>query len=88
MQKQINSITRKWGNSIAVVIPNDIVNKENLKENVEVIITIEKKRPKAGVLWGFGKGRFKKSAQQIKDEMRAGWLSSSDREKEKKWKDK
>ena len=87
MQKEIKAITRKWGNSIAVVIPTEIVNKENLKENVEVTITLEKKRPKAGILWGFGKGRFKKSPQQIKDEMRQGWLSSSDKEREK-WKDK
>ncbi len=88
MQKEIKAITRKWGNSIAVVIPTEIVNKENLKENIKVTITKQKKTPIAGVLWGFGKGKFRKSTQQIKDEMRAGWLSNSDREREKKWKDK
>ncbi len=83
---EVKAITRKWGNSIAVVIPNEVVNKENLKENIEITISIERTRPKAGKLWGIGKGKFKKSAQEIKDEMRAGWLSDSDRERERKWK--
>lgn len=86
MQKEIKAITRKWGNSIAVVIPNDLVNKENLKENIEVTITIEKTRPKAGVLWGFGKGKFTRPTEEIIKEARAGWLSASDREREAKWK--
>ena len=82
MQEEIKAITRKWGNSIAVVIPNEIVSKKNIKENTEVTISIEKTRPKAGALWGFGKGRFKKSTQEIKDELRAGWMSGSDRKRE------
>ena len=85
MQEEIKAITRKWGNSIAVVIPKELVERQRIKEDEEVTITIDKKRPKAGVLWGFGKDRLKKSAQQIKDELRKGWLSESDREKEKKW---
>lgn len=88
MQKEIKATTRKWGNSIAIVIPSEIVNRQNIKENTEVTISIEKTRPKAGELWGFGKGKFKKSAQEIKDELRTGWLSDSDREREKQWKAK
>ncbi|MEK6811127.1 MAG: AbrB/MazE/SpoVT family DNA-binding domain-containing protein [Nanoarchaeota archaeon] len=85
MQNQIKVITRKWGNSIAVVIPNDLVNKENIKENIEVNITIEKTRPKAGVLWGFLKD-WKRPTEEIMKEARRGWSSASDREKEGKWK--
>ena len=79
MEKEITAITRKWGNSIAIVIPNEIVKNQHISENQEVKFTVERKRPKAGILWGFGKGRFKKSAQEIKDEMRRGWESESDR---------
>ncbi|MEK6908440.1 MAG: AbrB/MazE/SpoVT family DNA-binding domain-containing protein [Nanoarchaeota archaeon] len=86
MQKEIKAITRKWGNSIAIVIPNEFANKENIKENIEVKITIEKTRPKAGVLWGFGKGKFKRSTEETIKEVKAGWLSASDREREAKWK--
>lgn len=85
MQKGIRVITRKWGNSIAVVIPNDLVNKENIKENTEVTITIEKTRPKAGVLWGFLKD-WNRPTEEIVKEARSGWSSASDREREAKWK--
>ena len=86
MQKEIRTITRKWGNSIAVVIPNDVVNKQHIKENTQVTITIEKARPKAGALWGLLKGKITKPTQQIKDELREGWMSDSDKEQEAQWK--
>ena len=82
---EIEAITRKWGNSIAVIIPAQIAEQEKIKENQEITIKLKKRRPKAGVLWGFGKGRFKKSTQEIKDELRRGWLSKSDRERESVW---
>ena len=82
---EIKAIARKWGNSIAVVIPKEIIERQRIKEDEEIIIKVEKKKPKAGILWGLGKGRFKKSAQEIKDELRGGWLSKSDREREEKW---
>lgn len=83
---QIKAIARKWGSSLAVILPKEITEKKGIKENTGVTITIERTRPKAGELWGFGKGKIKKSAQEIKDELREGWLSDSDREREKKWK--
>jgi antitoxin component of MazEF toxin-antitoxin module len=32
---------KKWGNSLGVVIPKDVVNQKNLKENSQVFLTIE-----------------------------------------------
>lgn len=34
---------RHWGSSIGVIIPSDIVRRENLKEGDEIIIEIKKK---------------------------------------------
>lgn len=82
---EIKTQTRKWGNSIAIIIPAQIAAQEKIKENQDIVIKIEKKRPKAGVLWGFLKD-WKRPTQEIKDEMRQGWLSKSDREREEKWK--
>ena len=82
---EIKAITRKWGNSIAVVIPREVVERERIKEDQEVKISVEKKRPKAGVLFGFLKD-WKKSGQEIKDEMRRGWESASDRARSREWK--
>ena len=83
---EMEVITRKWGNSIAVVIPRELVKKENIKENQEMKINLQKKRPKAGGLFGRFPELKKWSTQELKDEMRRGWLSKSDREREKKWK--
>ena len=78
---------KRWGSSIAVIIPREVVIKEKIKEEKPIIIEIIKKRPKAGELFGLLKG-WKKSSQEIKNEAREGWLSVSDREREKRWKTK
>jgi antitoxin component of MazEF toxin-antitoxin module len=84
---EIEAMTRRWGNSIVVVIPADVVGKQKIKENEEVMISVKKKRVKAGELFGLLKG-WKRPTQEIKDEMRAGWLSDSDRKREEEWKKK
>ena len=84
---EIETITRKWGNSIAVIIPNDFVLKQNIKENEPIKIEVKKRRPKAGVLFGFAPELKRWSTQELKDEARRGWLSDSDRKREKKWKE-
>ncbi|HLD79320.1 MAG TPA: AbrB/MazE/SpoVT family DNA-binding domain-containing protein [Candidatus Nanoarchaeia archaeon] len=67
---EIEVQTRKWGNSLGVAIPKKIVEEEFLHENQKVIIEIKRvvdlKKLKGLV-------SFKKSAQEIKDEMKSGW---------------
>lgn len=66
---EVESRIRKWGNSFGVVIPNEVMKKEKLKEGQKVGILILKK---ADVLKRtFGTLKLKKSAQEIKDEIRA-----------------
>ena len=72
---ELETLTRKWGNSIAIIIPSNIVAQGKLKENEIVAVKIEKKRPKgvkAGVLFGFLKG-WKKPTGEIIKEARKGW---------------
>ncbi|MBS3150935.1 AbrB/MazE/SpoVT family DNA-binding domain-containing protein [Candidatus Woesearchaeota archaeon] len=63
---------RKWGNSFGVVLPNEIVKKNKLKEGstIEIFIPEPKKVDFEKI---FGTAHFKKSTQQLKDEMREGW---------------
>lgn len=82
---EIKTIARKWGSSIGVIIPKEVVDTKKIKENDEIIVRVDTIKPKAGVLFGFLRN-WKKSTQEIKDEMRGGWLSASDREREEKWK--
>lgn len=61
--------TKKWGNSIGMIIPNKIVSQLNLKPEQKIIIEIEAK--KENVLKEmFGKMKSKKSASQIVNEFR------------------
>ena len=61
---------KEWGNSLGLIIPSDIVNKENIVANEEITITISKKDSLEDF---FGKAKIKKSAQELKDESRKGW---------------
>ena len=83
MEKQVRVIARRWGNSIAVVVPKEVVDRDNIKEDQELVIEFKRKKPKAGELFGFLKG-WNRSAQELKDEARRGWESDSDRERWKK----
>ncbi len=72
MPEDIECVTKKWGSSIGIVIPNDVVKKEHLKPNEKIRIVI-KKIPLAKELWGIGIVKDKRSTQEIKDELRKGW---------------
>ncbi len=68
---ELRTKTRKWGSSLAIILPKTLVEKKKIKENEEIVIEI-KKMPLAGEF--FGKfPHWKKPTQKIKDEMRAGW---------------
>ncbi len=41
--EQISTKVKRWGNSFGIVLPMKIVEKENLKEGVEIKVTIETK---------------------------------------------
>jgi antitoxin component of MazEF toxin-antitoxin module len=67
----IETKTRKWGNSLGVIIPRGAVEASNLKEeqNIKLIIL----KDSGNVLretFGILRGKLKKSAQQMKDEFR------------------
>lgn len=62
-------VARKWGNSLGATFPKEIVEKEHLHENDKIqVIIIRRSTPTN--LFGRFKGRWNKSAQQIKDELR------------------
>ena len=78
----IKAVTRKWGNSIAVVIPKELVERQQIHEDEEIVIRVERMRPKAGVLFGRFPELKRTPTQQLKDDARRGWESASDR---KRW---
>ncbi len=70
--EEIKTIAKKWGSSIGIIIPKEIVDAKKIKENDKIIIEI-KNRPIAGEFFGRFKGKIKKSGQELKDDARKGW---------------
>jgi len=69
---EIKTKARKWGSSIAVILPKALVEERKIKENDDIFIDV-KKPLLAFEIFGIAPRTSKKSAQQIKDEIKAGW---------------
>lgn len=73
---QINAKTRRWGNSIGVVIPDNVVKDQGIKEDEEVIMAITtKKKTTVGDIFKMvekhplPKRKDKRTTQEILDEI-------------------
>ncbi len=64
-------IVKKWGNSLAVIIPKEIIQQKHIKENQKILIDFGTKIDLRSV---FGTFKTKKSAQELKDLGREGWF--------------
>ncbi len=69
---EIKTKTRKWGNSLGVILPKLVVESRKIRENDEIVIKIIK-QPILSKLFGKFPRTSKKTAQEIKDEARKGW---------------
>jgi len=65
--------TKKWGNSIGIIIPSEMVQELHIKPEETVDIEIKKKRNVLKEL--FGAGKFSKPAAQLIKEQRKEWES-------------
>lgn len=63
---------KKWGNSLAVVLPKDFVVQKKLRVNKKVMIDVLEKVDLSDV-FGFLKDKRKMSGQAFKDMVREGW---------------
>ena len=67
----IETRLKRWGNSFGVVVPVEVIEKEKMRENDKLKLIVLKDSKKAfRETFGMGKGKIKKSGQQIKDELR------------------
>lgn len=64
-------IAKKWGSSIGIVLPKELVDKQMIRENDKIIIEVVKE---ADLTKLFGSLKKKKmSGQEFKDMVREGW---------------
>ncbi|MFQ5531823.1 MAG: AbrB/MazE/SpoVT family DNA-binding domain-containing protein [Candidatus Nanoarchaeia archaeon] len=72
--ERITTKVKKWGNSLGVILPKKVVNSENIKEGLEVNITIQpKNKMTVKDLFEFAEKnklpRLKKTTEQIMREV-------------------
>jgi len=67
---QIEVRPREWGNSLGITLPIEMVKKEKIGKGDLLVVDIRKKNDIRELKGLF---KFKKSTQEIKDEMRKGW---------------
>jgi len=63
-------VLKKWGNSMGVVLPKELVEKEQLKKNEKIFLEIVKEADLTKI---FGSLKRKMSGQEFKDLVREGW---------------
>ena len=68
---EIEARTRKIGGSVGIILPKNVVEKEDIKPNQTIKIEIVP-RPKAREIWGLFP-EIKTPTQKLKDEARKGW---------------
>ena len=66
----IEGIVKKWGNSMGVLIPKEVVEREKLRVNEKIIFNIVKKADLTNI---FGTLERKISGQEFKEMVRKGW---------------
>ena len=68
---KFRAMPKKWGNSIGIILPSEIVEEGDIKAEREIDILVIEKRLDLRKI--FGSLKLKEPTQKIKDEMRAGW---------------
>jgi len=63
---------KKWGNSLGVILPKELVEYQHLKEDDKVTVFVVKEADLSKI-YGSLKGKITKSGQQMKNMAREGW---------------
>ena len=63
---------RKWGDSLAVIIPKHIVQQEGIRVHDNVHIKIEKETDFSDI-FGLTRSKLQKTVQELKDDAKKGW---------------
>ena len=66
-----NARVRRWGSSLGLVLPKEVVRREVLREGDEVTLQV-KKAQTVREIFGTLRG-WRVNPQKLKDELREGW---------------
>ena len=64
--EKANVVVKKWGNSFGVVLPRSVIEKQEIKEGVEIEIFIQTKhKTKVKDIFGILKGKLNRSTDDL-----------------------
>lgn len=64
------AVVRKWGNSLGIVLPKEVIEQKHLKPKDRILVEVVKEADLSGI---FGTLKTKISGQKLKDMVRKGW---------------
>ena len=67
---EVVAVVRKWGNSVGIALPKEIVEKANIKPDKELRLFIPEKKRDLNKI--FGTLKIKEPTQRILDKIREG----------------
>lgn len=68
---ECETITRKWGNSLGVTLPKELIEGENIQEHEKIKLLVIKENQTLKNTFGMVKGKLKKNTQKIKSEIKS-----------------
>ena len=69
---EVDVYVKKWGDSLAIIIPRDVVYREKLRVDDNVHLRIEKSVNLRDI-FGIARGKIIQSVQELKDDAKTGW---------------
>lgn len=70
----IEVTVRKWGNSLGIILPKELVEQKRIKEDEKILVDVVKEADLSH-FYGSLKGKLKLGGQELKDMAREGWKS-------------
>lgn len=70
--EQFEAVTKKWGNSLGITIPSEIIKEENIKPRDKITVLVFKDYSKK-LKKMFGTLKLKKSTQKVMEEIDEGY---------------
>ena len=73
LMEQFHARPKKWGSSLGIVIPSEIVQEAAIKSGQEVVVFISQAAPNPLIKKMFGTLKLKKPTQQVMKEIDEGY---------------
>ena len=68
--EKIEATVKKWGNSLGIILPSEVIKNKNLKEGIRIDVIIqEKNKTKVKDIFGILKGKIKRDTADLLKEV-------------------